>query len=64
MSEEPAVKPLKKGSREELEEVLRTLADEYEARERQMNQCPDVYLNVYDMVGVIVAFANVTSSVV
>ena len=54
MTAKPTVIALKKRNGEDLEEVIRTLADEFEAREQRMSQCPDVYLNVYDMVGFIV----------
>ena len=54
MSAKPTAIPLKKGNGENLEDFMRTVADEFEAREQRMSQCPDVYLNVYDMVGFIV----------
>ena len=41
---------LKQREGETLEETLRTLADEFEAKQQEQNRCPDVYLNVYDMV--------------
>ncbi|CAI8048352.1 Deubiquitinase DESI2 [Geodia barretti] len=52
MSAKPTAIPLKKGNGENLEDFMRTVADEFEAREQRMSQCPDVYLNVYDMLAV------------